>query len=61
MLQGFLTKRCYCNEIEDLEGSRHTCRDNVHDTKVSRALLGSAKPKKHPRLPNKQAAELQTF
>ena len=63
MLQGFLRKRCYCNEIEDLEGSLHTCRDNVHDTvlKVSRVLLDSGKPKKHPRLPNKQTAELQTF
>ena len=63
ILQAFSRKRCYCNEMENLEGSLHTCRDNVHETvpKVSRVLLDSAKRGKHSRLPNKQTAELQTF
>ena len=46
--------------MEDpLEDSRTACRDNDHDTiaTISQAfskVIESTKPKKHPRVPNKQ-------
>ena len=57
-MRGFSKKRCYCNEMEDLEDSLTACRDNDHDKvaiifQIISKIVNSTKLKKHAKLPNK--------